>query len=194
MMFNIRPALRVLALLAALLGVVPAHAAVEIGFYSREFGSRFPHAFITLRGTPDRGGDMIDANYGFSATTLSPAILMGRVKGKVFSESDSYVRGSADHFTMTLSDAEYDSVMGVVERWNAFKQPSYDLGKQNCVFFVADVAARLGMTTDTSRFMKKPNSFLRTLVENNRAWLAARQARFGKSESGDEAKRTSPGA
>lgn len=168
-------------LIAALVAFLPmpAAAAVEISFYSHEFGSRFPHAFVTLEGALDRGGERIDANYGFSATALSPAILMGAVRGKLYSESPAYIRSSQSHFTFTLTDQEFDLVATALERWRTLIQPSYDLKRQNCVSFVADLAKALGMTVDTSRLMKKPRSFLQRVAESNRTWLEARGATFG---------------
>ena len=49
---------RLLASFAALLltlAALPAHAAIVITFWSHELGNHFPHAFFTLRGTPDAG-------------------------------------------------------------------------------------------------------------------------------------------
>lgn len=170
----------VLAALALALGVQPAWAAVEVTFYSHEFGSSFPHAFIIVEGTLDRGGERISEDYGFSAKTISPAILMGRVKGEVISDHGrNYVKGSNPHFTMKLSDAEYDSLIGTVRRWRALKQPSYDLGKQNCVHFVGELAASLGMKAKAVKgLMKKPGSYLSRVTEDNREWLSARGAVF----------------
>src|SRR4028119_641329 len=126
------------ALLAALALITPvgAHAAVEITFYSREFGSQFPHGFVTLQGTPDRGGDRIDTNYGFTATAVSPAILFGSVRGKVEAVGNGYIRDSEAHFALTLSDAEYDRVMERVGRWRDARQLSYSLSRRNCVHFI----------------------------------------------------------
>lgn len=172
---------RLAALLTALLialTAAPAWAAVEVTFWSKELGASFPHAFITVAGTLDRGGARIDEDYGFSAKTISPAILMGRVKGEVISDhTESYIRGSDKHFTLKLTDAEYDSLMATVARWRALKQPSYDLGKQNCVHFVGQLAASLGMKAEPAKgLMKKPRSFLESVTSANRAWLAARGA------------------
>ena len=56
-------------------------------------------------------------------------------------------------------------------------QPSYDLKKRNCVFFVADVAAALGLKAETPKaLMKKPRSYLQSLVAANRALLTERGA------------------
>ena len=64
--------LRRLLLLAFLLigAHVPASAAVEISFYSREMqGDNFPHAFVVLRGTVDGTGACA---HGTVATGMSP--------------------------------------------------------------------------------------------------------------------------
>jgi hypothetical protein len=166
------------AMAAALLALVPpapAQAAVEITFYSREFGSQFPHGFVALVGTLDRGGERIDTNYGFTATHVSPAILFGSVRGKVEAAPAGYVRGSEAHFSLTLSDAEYDRVMEAVTRWREMPQPSYSLNRRNCVHFVADIAAALGMSAEVPRNMtRRPAAFTESLIRNNRDWLTAR--------------------
>jgi hypothetical protein len=172
-----------LLLALALLLIAPAQALAEvrITFYSHEFGSNFPHAFITLEGKDDRTGDKISANYGFTATHVTPAILLGSVKGEIFSRSPekdkAYLASSDRHFSFTLSDTELDTVMATVEKWRALPQPSYNLNRQNCVFFIADVAASLGMAADTPKaLMKKPRSYTEHLTRTNRDWLLARSA------------------
>jgi hypothetical protein len=176
---------RLIAFLAATLlalGAAPGCAAVSITFYSKELGASFPHAFVVLEGTLDRGGPRIAEDYGFTAKTISPAILWGKVAGKVITDhTDGYVKSSDRHFTVTLTDAEYDRVMATIERWRSARQPSYDLDKHNCVHFVAELAAAVGMRPDTKKLMKKPRSFLETLTAQNRAWLAGRDATFHRT-------------
>ncbi len=171
---------RLIAFLAAALLAVtaaPVWAAVSITFYSKELGASFPHAFVILEGTPDRGGAQIEEDYGFTAKTISPAILWGKVSGEVITDHTvGYVKGSDRHFTVALADSEYDAVMATIARWRATKQPNYDLDRHNCVHFVADLAAAIGMTPDTRKLMKKPRSFLETLVAQNRAWLTGHNA------------------
>lgn len=158
-----------------------AFAAVRISFYSHEFGSNFPHAFITLEGQDDRSGEKINGNYGFTATHISPAILLGSVKGEVFSREPEkeagYIASSDRHFSFELSNAEYDAVLARIDKWRNLKQPSYNLNQQNCVHFVADMAATLGMTADTPKaLMKKPRSYVEFLTRVNLPWLQARGA------------------
>jgi hypothetical protein len=171
---------RLIALLAAALlalAAAPGWAAVSITFYSKELGASFPHAFVILDGTLDRGGPRIEEDYGFTAKTISPAILWGKVSGEVITDhSVSYVKSSDRHFTIALTDAEYDRVMATIARWRTTRQPSYDLDRHNCVHFVADLAASIGMRADTGKLMKKPRSFLENLSAQNRVWLTARNA------------------
>jgi len=177
--FSVRRAIALLFALLLAVVAVPASAAVSITFYSKELGASFPHAFVILEGTLDRGGPRIDEDYGFTAKAISPAILWGKVAGEVITDhSTGYVKGSDRHFTLTLTDAEYDRAMATVARWRSARQPSYDLDRHNCVHFVAEIAASIGLAADTRRFMKKPRSYLEALTEANRAGLQARGAVF----------------
>ncbi len=150
-------------------GAVPAGAAVEIGFYSRELGANnFPHAFVTLKGRLDSDGTVIDQSWGFTAKAVTPAILMGSVGGKVIAEHPSYVAKSDRQFALILSDAQYRTVMEKVEEWRARKQPSYNLNRANCVHFVGEMAQAAGLTVEFRKeLMKKPRSFLIFVRESN---------------------------
>lgn len=160
-----------------LLSAAPAAAAVEVSFYSKEFGSSFPHAFVRVTGTVDRTGQTVDASYGFTAKAITPAILMGSVAGEVIPSSADYIARSDRHFSITLRDEEYDALLATIEQWRTLKQPSYNLNRRNCVYFVADLARAIGMRADTPKaLMKKPRSFLQSLVRANRDWLQQRNA------------------
>src|SRR3546814_19176416 len=74
-------------------------------FYSHDFGDRFPHAFIVMKGSLDATGEVVDVNYGFTATSVSPAILFGSVKGKVESSKPDYIEKSDRQFDVTVEDA-----------------------------------------------------------------------------------------
>ncbi|HYD36764.1 MAG TPA: hypothetical protein VEA60_04070 [Allosphingosinicella sp.] len=191
MMISLPRALALLASALLALAAAPGWAAVSITFYSKELGASFPHAFVIVEGTLDRGGPQIAEDYGFTAKTISPAILWGKVAGEVITDhSPSYVGGSDRHFTLTITDSEYDRAMATVARWRSAKQPSYDLDRHNCVHFVAEVAASVGLVADTRRLMKKPRSYLEALTEANRARLQARGAVFHRLAP---AKRGKPG-
>jgi hypothetical protein len=160
-----------LALLIALLcGLAcPAHAAVEIGFYSRELGgNNFPHAFIVLKGTVDATGERIDTSLGFTAHSVTPALLFGSVQGEIVVEGEHEIARSDRQLALTLTDAQYRTVMDVVEAWRSRAQPSYNLNRANCVHFVAAVAEALGLRAEhAERLMKKPRSFLQLVRSQN---------------------------
>ena len=166
-----------IGLLGLLLWAMPAQAAVEITFRSKDFGASFPHAFVVLSGTVDETGEAVDTNYGFTVRHLiGPSVLFGRVQGIVESVGDDYVEHSNRHFTMVLTDAEFRSVIALVERWQNLPQPSYSLDRNNCVSFVADVARLLGLEADTRGVMRRPRAFLDRVRDANATVIAARSA------------------
>ncbi len=145
-----------LVLLALLMPLSAAQAEVVARFYSRDFGSVFPHGFFEVEGP-----GVPKKNYGFTAKTVTPAILMGPVAGKLIESKPGYVAASRHHFTLRLSNDQYTKLMGVVSSWGSRPQPSYDLYKANCVSFIRDALHVLGMKTNPkTRFLGKPKSFL----------------------------------
>jgi hypothetical protein len=150
-----------------------ASAEIEIAFYSKDFASTFPHAYVRLTGT-DESGKTIDTNYGFTPTALGPGILFGSVKGMIQTVDPVYVSRSDRHFSLKLSHEQYRQVLAVVDKWGNAKQPSYKLNGRNCVDFVADVAKTLGLSAPViPKLMKKPKSYLTTITEMNAALIAA---------------------
>ena len=144
------------ALLLALFPLSAAQAEVIARFYSRDFGSVFPHGFFEVEGP-----GVPKKNYGFTAKTVTPAILMSPVAGKIIEMPAGYVAKSRLHFTLRLTDDQYRKLMGLVANWGGRKQPSYDLYKANCVSFVRDALQVLGLKTNpNTRFLGKPKSFL----------------------------------
>src|SRR4051812_35948398 len=147
----------------------PAAAAVEIAFYSRELGgNNFPHAFVALHGTVDATGEQVDTTYGFTAHSVTPAILFGSVSGEVVVEGEQQKARSTRQFALTLSDERYQAVMAVVEQWRNRGQPSYNLHHRNCVHFVAELAGTVGLRVEeVPDLMKRPRSFLLHVLSLN---------------------------
>jgi hypothetical protein len=166
--------MRSLLLVILLLGwSVPASAAVEIHFYSKDLAKSFPHGFVRLTGTVEPTGQPIDVNYGFTPVRLAPSILMGPVKGKIQTVSARYVARSVRHFSLQLDDAQYRTVMAVVEQWRTLPQPSYRLESRNCVSFVAAMAEALGLKAPVvPHLMKKPKSYLQKVTADNQLLIA----------------------
>ena len=127
--------MRILGMILALfLLPTPAAAQVVLSFYSHELGSSFPHAFVVLKGKTEEGRD-VDTNFGFTAKTLTPAILMGSVRGVVETSKPSYVASSDRQFSVQLDDRKYKDVLAVVERWRTRpgKQSGHFFGRHICM-------------------------------------------------------------
>ena len=170
-----RLVLRLMLFAGAVTSAGSALAAVEITFYSREFGiNNFPHAFVTLQGHLDSDGRVIDESYGFTAKAISPAILAGSVGGKVIQETPGYIARSDKQFSLLLNDDAYYSVVRVVDAWRSRPQPSYNLNKSNCVHFVGELAQAAGLkVTFPPKLMKKPRAFLAEVRVSNSAQIVA---------------------
>lgn len=146
-----------------------ARAEVEIGFYSKDLASTFPHAFVRLTGTDDRSGQAFDTNFGFTPVKITPGVLFGPVNGMIQTVDSAYVARSDRHFSLKLTPQQYHSVLAVIEQWRSAPQPNYRLNGRNCVDFVADVAVALGLQAPPVKaLMKKPRSFLQKVTRDNR--------------------------
>ena len=165
-----RPFVHFCLFLLCLIGAqLPAHAAVEISFYSREMnGDNFPHAFVALRGTVDGTGAAVDTSFGFTAKAVTPAILLGSVGGEVVFEGPNQIARSDRQFSLTLTDAQYGAALAVVERWRNRPQPSYNMNRRNCVHFVGEIAQAIGLNVEFPRgLMKRPRSYLQHIRSLN---------------------------
>lgn len=159
---------RYFALLCSLLFATPASAEVSATFYSHDFGDHFPHALVKLKGMVDSTGEVVDTNYGFTAVNVSPAILMGSVKGMIETKDAKYISKSNAHFTLKLSDAQYAQLVALVAQWRTMPGKSYNLNNRNCVHFAMEAAALLGLNVNRqSKFFKKPKSFILEVMKLN---------------------------
>lgn len=157
-----------LILLLAIGTVQPARASITMTFWSQELGNEFPHAFFALRGVPDAGGAPVDVNYGFTARSLTPAILFGTVRGRLDTATPGYMRRSDVQFSVILTDAQYAAVLALVREWGETGDTRYNLNRRNCVHFVQEAARRAGLSgTDRPALMKKPRSYLRAVAAAN---------------------------
>ena len=157
-----------LALAALVSFAGPAFAAVEIAFYSRELGTNFQHAFVVLKGTVDATGEPVDTNLGFTAQSVTPALLFGAVRGEVESVDAGYIARSVRKFAVTLTDDQYRRVLAVAEEWRNTPQPSYRLRQHSCVHFVSAIAEAIGLRVDNEqRLMNRPRSFLERVLALN---------------------------
>lgn len=151
----------ILVLLLFLGFASPASAQVVVTFYSHDLDDHFPHAFFTLKGKTVETGEAVDINYGFTAKSITPAILFGSVPGRIDIAKPGYVAHSHAHFSMTLTDAQYRAILAVVEKWRNTPGDSYNMNRSNCVHFAGEAARAIGLTvTFPQKLMKKPRSYL----------------------------------
>jgi hypothetical protein len=153
--------LRSLLILCAMLFAVPAQAGAVVSFYSHEFGKHFPHAFITIEGRLDRGGEALNANYGFTAKSVTSALFMGNVAGEIEVLSAKYVTNSDRQFSLAISDSQYDALIAAITKWRDAPGKSYNLNSRNCVHFAGELARTLGLKVfNDPSLSKKPRKFL----------------------------------
>lgn len=162
-----KPLIKIFLLMLAFSPAV-ANAQITVAFYSHELGSSFPHAFIVVSGTPEAGGPPVNVNFGFTARSVTPAILMGPVFGKIEAASPAYVRNSDRKFAFAISDRQYVELTALVEKWRALPGKSYDLNHRNCIHFVGEAAQILGLKVVFDRkLIKRPRSFLENIIRLN---------------------------
>lgn len=146
-----------------------ASAEVTLTFYSHHFGTyglgvTFPHAYVRLSGTTKADAKPVNANYGFTAQTISPSIMWEPVEGFVISMPDDYMAMSQPHLSLPISDEQYRSVIAIVDRWRKYPQPSYNLNSKNCVTFVREIAIALRLPASNDvKFIRSPREFLEDL-------------------------------
>jgi hypothetical protein len=158
----------VIIILIVALAPSQASAQLIVSFYSHEFGSTFPHAFVTVQGRVQSTQAPVDVNFGFTAKSLSPAILMGSVVGEVETLKPAYVAGSDKQFSLAISDTQYAALLGIVQKWRMIPGKSYNLNQRNCIHFVGDIAQSIGLKVSFARaIIKKPRSFLREVLKLN---------------------------
>lgn len=156
-----------------------ATADVTLTFYSHHFGTyglgvTFPHAYVRLSGTTNADAKPVNANFGFTAQTISPSIMWEPVEGYVISMPDDYMAMSQPHLSLPISDEQYRSVLAIVDRWRKYPQPSYSLDSKNCVTFVRDIAIALRLPASTdAKFIRDPRGFLEDLQ-----WRASKTTRI----------------
>jgi hypothetical protein len=157
-----------------LLCLLPAPAAAEVvaTFWSHERDQNYEHGFIVLQGTVEATGQRVDTNIGFTARQVSPMVLLRSVEGQMETVSAGYIARatSRPHFRITLDDAAYARLMAFVARWRGQAQPNYNLNRRNCVHFVMEAAAVLGLAVNRqSRNFRNPRAFLDEVLRLNPA-------------------------
>jgi len=171
MLASLRRFLPRLALTLAALAAwsAPAQADVEVSFhsFSGSLLGRYPHAFVVFEGTLD-SGERISENYGFSARTAGPNVLMGPTDHIVMSEKARYIRTTNRHFTITVPDATFRRMKAEVIAWRDAPGKFYDLDTRNCIHFVGRMAELAGLRVDfPGDMLRKPKAWLNRITQMN---------------------------
>jgi hypothetical protein len=161
-----------IAALCSLALAGPARAAVTVSFYSHTWGLSpggelyFPHAFIIVRGTLDATGEPVDQSFGFTAPFPTPALLFHRTHGEIIASAQTYLAVSKAHFSLTVPDERYRTLMDAIDAWRKVKGDPYDLHARNCITFVGEMARALGLNVGDER-TQDPARFLDDLRRRN---------------------------
>ena len=165
---------RFLSILLALLTLglgTPALADVQLSFHSFNgsvlFG-RYPHAFVVLEGQLDETGQVINENYGFTAKTVSTAILSGPVEHDIQIEEPKYIRKTNRHFTVTISDDQYHEITALMRAWRDAPGKYYDLDTRNGFHLVGEIAKIVGLRIEyPDNMLRRPKKWLNYITKLN---------------------------
>jgi hypothetical protein len=168
-------------LVLALLFPILAQAQVLLSFHSFNgsyLGGRYPHTFIVLDGTLEADGRRVHENYGYSTSSGAIGALSGNVPGIIQIERERYITSTNRHFTVPISDAQYEAILAEVNAWRDEPgQRRYSLDHHNCIHFVARIAEMVGLTAPVPQGMvRRPKLWLNYVTTLNPR-LGAREIR-----------------
>jgi hypothetical protein len=152
-----------LTLLAVAALAQPACAKVTVSFHSFNgsvFFGRYPHTFVVFDGTLD-DGQRVHENFGYTAKSVSPAVLSGPVEGEIWVEQEKWIAKTNTHFAVTVDDETYRKMKAEVEFFGHHPGKFYDLDRNNCITFVGKIAELAGLKVDYPKdLMRKPRAWL----------------------------------
>jgi len=142
-------ALAALLVAAGSLGSLGAHAETRIGFFAHAMGLGpsgflyFPHAFVLIERDTDLGA--ATESYGFTAASQNLSVLLHSGPGAVRGLDPTYTSVSQRLLTVAVTDAQYTRLRQVVAAWSTPPGGVYRLRGHNCITFVAEIAASIGL-------------------------------------------------
>ena len=165
------PMSRILAAILLFIALAqPAFAQVRLSFHSfngNMFG-RFPHAFIVLDGTLEANGQAVNENYGYGAVSVTAAITGGDTRASIFIEKPKYLLTTNRHFSVMISDAQYNAVVAEMAAWRDAPGRQYNVNRRNCIHFVARIAEMVGIRAEVPENMiKRPKMWLNFVTRSN---------------------------
>ena len=172
-------------LCALILAWPPAALAATITFYTHGWGMAgtgfvyFPHAFVVIERGADEPGGPSRESYGFTSASPNTVMLTGRSAGVIIPENEHYASVSRQHFRLTLTPEQYDTVEAAIARWREADGNRYDLRRRNCISFVAAIARAAGLATPDHDGID-PEAFMLAVRQEN-------AERLGQDGAGDPA-------
>ena len=147
-----------------------ALADVQIHFHSFNgsvlFG-RYPHTFVVLDGTLE-DGTVVNENHGFTARSATAAATRDWVDHLVESEPERYVRRTNRHFSITITDAKYRSIVREIAAWKNESGKRYSLDQRNCIHFVGRMAQMVGLRVEyPDNMLRRPKKWLNHITALN---------------------------
>lgn len=143
----------------------PAAAEVRATFYAHS-GNQirggwllFPHAYVTLTGTIEATGEIVDEAVGFTAKFPGPQLLLFSGPGVVERPDALYLSEGRAYLSLDISDAVFAAVMARIAHWSSPEGSTYSLRRRNCINFVAEIARTIGLLTAAENTLS-PNGFL----------------------------------
>lgn len=151
--------------LSVTLAASPAAAAVTATFYAHS-GNQirggwllFPHAYVTLTGTVETTGEIVDEAVGFTAKFPGPQLLLFSGPGILERPDALYLSEGRAYLSLEISDATFEAVMARIAHWSSPEGSTYNLRRRNCINFVAEIARTIGLMTAAENTLS-PNGFL----------------------------------
>ena len=152
---------------------------VEIGGRGHFAAAELAHGEHDGRAAPDLAvrllhlalddtGEQVHQNFGYSARSVTPAILLGNVASEIYIEKEKYIRSTNVHFTVPISDAQYRAILAEVKVWGSEPGRGYNLDRHNCIHFVAKIAELVGLKAPVpADLVRKPKHWLNYITALN---------------------------
>ena len=139
-----------------------------VEFWAHPQDLNFPHAFYVARRPASNGVPAVEVNYGFTAKSVTYAILWKSVPGAVESVGPAYLKRSTRIFTTRTDEAGFAALEALRKRWASGPDSIYNLNRHNCVHFIAEAARAVGLKADLpANLVKRPEAFLRHVLAQN---------------------------
>lgn len=127
-----------------------------------------PHAFLRITGTTE-SGETLHRTIGYMSSGNAISAVLGRkVRGNVVRTEDAETDWSRvqPFLSVQIPDAVLDAVLLRIKFWNDNQNGGYSAYVQNCIAFLDDIAATIGLRTPPGASVS-PGRYLAALAAMN---------------------------